>query len=345
MSKRILLANLDQRSVFLSLVQGENTARPMVAAITSPLSEELLDMCDLTWSSVHNSREHMVKAALAAKSLVGFETVRIPFDQCVEAEALGIELDFEGNYPKPKRFIERIEEFNFMGRGRTMMVLDVVRDLRQAIGPDFPILGGVTGPFTILNYLLGPAKTMFLSRRNPSLIKDYADRLSSSIANYAGEMVSAGADAIVIEDMASSPDVLNPMFFRTVEVEPLKKLTTMLKAPCILHICGDTLKILRDIPETGVKVFHVDPKTNLRIVKDLIRGVTLAGGVSTFLLLEGDEKSIVEASLSCLNLGIRIVAPACALHPKTPLENVKTMIKAVKNSAYAVGNTFWNNTW
>lgn len=312
----------------------------MVAAITSPLTEELLNLCDLTWSSVHKSRGHMVKAALAAKSIIGFETVRAPFDQCVEAEALGVELDFEGNYPNPRRLLERIEEFNFTGRGRTMMVLDVIRDLRKTVGPSAPILGGVTAPFTLLNYLLGPAKTILLSRMNPSVIKDYADKLSASIADYANEMVSAGADAIVIEDMASSPDVLNPSIFRIVEVEPLKRLTSMVTVPCILHICGDTLRILREIPETGVKVFHIDPKTNLSIAKDLIRGVTLAGGVSTFLLFEGDETKIIEASLSCLSLGIRIVAPACALHPKTPIENVKTMIKAVKNNARIIGNTF-----
>ncbi|MGB9718873.1 MAG: uroporphyrinogen decarboxylase family protein [Thermoproteota archaeon] len=322
---------MDPRSIFLSIVHGEDAERPMAAAITSPLTEELLNMLGLTWSSVHKTREHMVKAALAAKSLMGFETVRVPFDQCVEAEALGVELDFRDYYPMPRRLMERIEDFNFTGEGRTMMVIDVVRDLREAVGPGFPILGGVTGPFTLLNYLLGPAKTMLLTRRDLSIIKDYAGRLSASIANYAREMVSSGADAIVIEDMASSPDVLNPMIFRTVEVEPLKRLTTMLKAPCILHICGDASGILRDISETGVKVFHIDPKTNLRIAKELTRGVTLAGGVSTFLLLEGDEKSIVEASLSCINLGIRIVAPACALHPKTPVENVKTMVKAVKN--------------
>ncbi|MBO3831872.1 MAG: hypothetical protein FGF51_00590 [Candidatus Brockarchaeota archaeon] len=331
---------MDRRSLFLSLVRGGNMVRPMATAITSPLTEELLNICGSTWPSVHRSREHMVKAALAAKKVIGFETIRVPFDQCVEAEALGVELDFEGHYPKPRTLLEEIEEFNFMGRGRTSMVLDVIGDLREAVGPGFPILGGVTGPFTLLNYLLGPAKTMLLSRRDPDLIKDYTRQLSASIANYAMEIVSAGADAIVIEDMASSPDVLNPMVFRTVEVEPLKRLTSMLNVPCILHICGDALSILKDIPETGVKVFHIDPKTNLRVAKDLIRGVTLAGGVSTFLLLEGDEKSIVEASLSCLNLGIRIVAPACALHPKTPIENVKTMIKAVKKNARIIGNTF-----
>lgn len=331
---------MDQRSLFLSLVHGENIERPMAATITSPLTEELLDICGSTWSSAHRSREHMVKAALAAKSVMGFETVRAPFDQCVEAEALGVELDFEGYYPKPVRFLEEIGEFNIAGKGRTMIVLEAIRDLREAVGPDFPILGGVTGPFTLLNYLLGPSKTVLLSRRDPGTIRYYAYELSASIANYAWEMVSAGADAIVIEDMASSPDVLNPMVFRRVEIEPLKRLTSMLKVPCILHICGDTLKILKDIPDTGVKVFHIDPKTNLRVAKDLIRGVTLAGGVSTFLLLGGDEKSIVEALLSCLSLGIRIVAPACALHPKTPMENVKTMIKAVKNGALLLDNSF-----
>jgi [methyl-Co(III) methanol-specific corrinoid protein]:coenzyme M methyltransferase len=272
----------------------------------------------------------MVKAALAAKSAIGFETVRVPFDQCVEAEALGVELDFEGYYPKPRRLVEGIGEPDFLGKGRTMMVLDAIRDLRKAVGQDFPILGGVTGPFTLINYLLGPAKTMLLVRRNPSVVRNYIDRLSVSLANYAEEMVSAGADAIVIEDMASSPDVLNPTIFRMVEVDPLRRLTSMVDAPCILHICGNTLKILSDIPRTGVKVFHIDPKTNLGVAVDLARGVTLAGGVSTFLLLESSGKNIAEASLSCLNYGIRIVAPACALHPKTPIENVKTMIKAVK---------------
>lgn len=323
---------LNLRNLFLSLVHGEEMEKPMAAAITSPLTGELLDLCGLTWPSAHRSRGHMVKAALAAKSVMGFETVRVPFDQCVEAEALGVELDFEGHYPKPRRFLERVEEFNFIGMGRTIMILEAIRELRESVGPGFPVLSGVTGPFTLINYLLGHAKTMLLSRGNLDVLKDYASELSASVANYAEEMVSAGADAIVIEDMASSPDVLNPVIFRRIEVEPLRRLTSTLRVPCILHICGDTSRILGDIPETGVKVFHIDPKTNLRVAKSLIHNVSLAGGIDTFLLSEGSEEEIIKATRSCLDLGIRIVAPACALYPKTPIEKVKTMIKIIKKA-------------
>lgn len=306
--------------------------RPMAVAITSPLTDELLKSSGLSWASVHRNREHMVKAALTAKFILGFETVRVPFDQCVEAEALGIELDFEGCYPKPKRFLEKINEFDVMEKGRTTIVVEAIRDLRNMVSQTTPVFGGVTGPFTVLNYVLGPTKVMLLNKREPKALVEYAEKISMSIAKYAEEMISAGADAIVIEDMASSPDVLNPMIFRSIEIEPLRKLVSMLKIPSILHICGDTLKILSDIAKTGIEVFHVDPKTDLRVAKDLIREVALAGGIDTLLLLKGNEVDIFEAVFSCLNLGIKMVAPACALYPETSVENVRIMVNAVKRA-------------
>lgn len=317
------------RELFLSLVDGV-TRGFIAAAVTSPLTDELIKACNISWALVHTDRESMVRAATMAGSLFGLDTVRVPFDQCVEAEALGVELNFDGRYPKPRSFVEVLEHTEFLGRGRTRMVIEAVRVLRNGLGQDVPLLGGVTGPFTVLTYLFGPAKLLSMCRRQQGAVRATAEKLSVAIANYARELISAGADAIVIEDMASSPDVLNPSLFRSVEVEPLRLLTSSLDAPCILHICGDTFKILEDIPKTGARVFHIDPKTNLEDARVRAVGISLAGGVDTTLLLRGTGEEISKASVACARSGIRIVAPACALHPKTPSKNVRAMTEMVK---------------
>ncbi|MGQ9479452.1 MAG: uroporphyrinogen decarboxylase family protein [Thermoproteota archaeon] len=181
------------------------------------MTDELIRTCGLSWQSVHRQADHMVKAALYAKDFFEFENIRIPFDQCVEAEALGAEL-FEGRYPMPKRFLEEVDFQDLIGRGRTLIVIEAIRNIRNMYNGNVPIIGGVTRSFTALNYLLGPAKVLVLNTRHQNILRRYLDRLSKLISDYAMEMVHAGADAIVIEDMASSPDVLNPSIFKSIGV-------------------------------------------------------------------------------------------------------------------------------
>jgi len=321
---------MNARELLLSIASGEDAEGFLAAAVTSPLTAELVNACGSSWPIVHRDSDSMARAAVAAKSMFELENVRAPFDQCVEAEALGAELSFEGYYPRVKRFIEDIGSFDFFGKGRTEVVVEAVRRLRKAVGEGTPVLAGVTGPFTVLGYLFGPTRLMLSCRRNPSAVVATSQRLSAAIADYASELVSAGADAVVIEDMASSPDVLNPSIFRSVEVEPLRALTSRLGAPCILHICGDTSSIVGDLPKTGVKVFHIDPKTNLEVVRARAPEIPLAGGVDTMLLLRGTPEEVSKTAVACARLGIRIIAPACALHPRTPSGNVKAMARAVR---------------
>ncbi|MGQ9479451.1 MAG: uroporphyrinogen decarboxylase family protein [Thermoproteota archaeon] len=54
-------------------------------------------------------------------------------------------------------------------------------------------------------------------------------------------------------------------------------MTSRINAPCILHICRDTSKIIEDIPKTGVSAFHIDPKTNLQTAREKVRNIPLAG--------------------------------------------------------------------
>jgi len=86
------------------------------------------------------------------------------------------------------------------------------------------------------------------------------------------------------------------------------------------------------LKELVSECISVDSKVNIREAKNIISGKKLMGNVSTILLQNGPIDRIQNTSRNLLDCGIDILAPACGMSAKTPVDHIKAMTSVVKGN-------------
>ena len=83
--------------------------------------------------------------------------------------------------------------------------------------------------------------------------------------------------------------------------------------------------------------FHWDTKTGSpRHVRELAGSrLALMGGVSNYLLLDGDPDQVAAAAIEAIRGDTDIVGPECAIPLGTPLANLKAIAAVGRNAGTA----------
>jgi uroporphyrinogen decarboxylase len=83
--------------------------------------------------------------------------------------------------------------------------LDALRQIREALGPDWPIVSTVFGAYATGDRLTGGRLLEHL-RRDPSAVRAGLERLSDSLANHARAAILAGADGVFLSLQGAAAD-------------------------------------------------------------------------------------------------------------------------------------------
>jgi MtaA/CmuA family methyltransferase len=324
--------------VFDGLLNERQRYLPILA-VNQTVTAEVMKGVGAGWPEGHMDSDKMASLAIAGHLVLGFDNVRIPFDQTVEAEALGGRVAYGGELDFPEVHVPiegspadlKVAE-DVLSKGRIPVVLDAIAKARNGLPCNAPIVGGIVGPFSVGAQAFGLETYLKLTIRNPEGVSHSMEVITPFLVSYAKEMVKRGADIIAIEDMASSPDMLNPKFFRQRVAPHLKKLISSIEAPVILHVCGNATAIVADLVDLGAAAISLDAKTDLRKASKAARGkVKLAGNLSPVdTLLRGTPEDIKLAVNAAVEAGIDIVSPGCSLSPLTSTENVKALVQATR---------------
>lgn len=105
-----------------------------------------------------------------------------------------------------------------------------------------------------------------------------------------------------------------------------------LNVPLILHICGNTLDRMEYISKTGMASFHFDSKNDPQKAMDTVDGkISLVGNINNPATLYSRGPVEVRAEVfKCLDAGVQMIAPECAVPLSTKLENLLEIPRAVK---------------
>jgi uroporphyrinogen decarboxylase len=104
----------------------------------------------------------------------------------------------------------------------------------------------------------------------------------------------------------------------------------------MLHICGDTTKILNDMTSSGTDAVELDFKTDIRKIHAVCsRTTTLSGTIDpTGVLAHGTPAAVEAAVREILDVyqdSPRLIVNAgCAIPPMTPAENMRALIRAAR---------------
>lgn len=266
-----------------------------------------------------------------------------PFmDLTVEAEALGLEVTFpENENPAVRMHSIKTEEdleavkLRYKGiSGRMPLFINIVEDLARS----FSILKGayVIGPFTLAGELMGVSELSMNVILNPTLAHKFIEFATLVVKDYAKALLSAGADTIAV--LEPSAVMLSPRQFEEFSGRYFSFLVEELKAPLILHICGDTTHLLKKMAETGAVGLSLDSLVDLKEASKVVPdNIALIGNLDPVkVFLQSTPEEVAEATRSLLEKmrGVKnfILSSGCDLPIDTPLENIDAFMREGKSS-------------
>jgi [methyl-Co(III) methanol-specific corrinoid protein]:coenzyme M methyltransferase len=310
-----------------------------IAGCGGTICVDMQKSVNIYWPEAHKDAEKMAKLAIASYELSGLECVRVPFDFVIEPEALGCEIKYPSNldglpmvcghpYEKPEdlKMPERSLEL-----GRIPTLLKAIKILKQNVGELLPISSLLMGPFTLVGEMVGTSKLMRWCFQNPDYIREFVDFATDFLIELGKAQYDAGSDIVEVADPTASSSLIRPSMFRDFAKPALIKLADSLDGLKVLHICGDTNSILRDMAECGYHGISVEETTDIVKAKSLVGDVKILGNVSSkeTLLFGTPEEVKVEVKKS-IEAGVDLLEPGCGIAPSTPLVNIKTFVEAAK---------------
>lgn len=264
-----------------------------------------------------------------------------PFmDLTVEAEALGLRVDFPDNdNPRLKNHcVETVESLESVRRGykgisgRMPLFLNVVENLAKK----YSLVTGayVIGPFSLVGELMGLENLCLKLMMEPELVHKFLDFVFRVIKDYAKAILMAGADAVAI--LEPSAVILSPKQFAEFSGRYISCLVSELDHNLLLHICGNSTHLLQEMSGTGVMGLSLDSPVNLRQASEIVsENILLMGNIDPVgVFLQSGPKEVAQATRILLE-GMKgrkkfILSSGCDIPIAAPLENIEAFMREAR---------------
>jgi [methyl-Co(III) methanol-specific corrinoid protein]:coenzyme M methyltransferase len=305
-----------------------------------------LDHLGLRFGDVHADPWRMAAAALTTHQLFGFEAATLPLDLCVEASALGAQVDFRrelerSEFPRvvaplaaAPEALDTATRGPVAQAGRVPLVLEALRALRAQAGPDLAVGAWLPGPMTLAMQTVELGALMGRLAKDPAAVGHALDGLTDLLIEIGGLYRAAGADFLTIHEMGGSPGFIGPPAFGKLVQPRLKRLIAGLPAPRVLSVCGDTNRAMPLLAECGAEALSVDQTNRLSEARAMLGpAAILFGNIDPIgVLAQGDEAAVHQAVRVAVGAGVDAVWPGCDLWPDVPAANMRALVQAVRET-------------
>lgn len=340
----------------INSLSGEEVEITPVISVTQVGIVEAMEKTDAFWPDAHTDAGKMAELGSSLYELAGLECARIPFDLTVEANAMGCRVDLGSEDRTPQITKSPFDSSSdikvpedFLKRGRIHVILEAIDKLKGKYRDNLPIIVGMTGPLTLTGQLLGIENLVRYMRSKPHEVESALDKVLEASFQYADVICKKEPDIVCVADPTSAPDLIDPLQFKNMVKPRLEDLSREITTNKVLHICGSTEPIIRDMANAGFDGLSVEEKVDIARAKEEIKGgrktirvggrtmsmgggdktPKLVGNISTNQTLFMGSPNDVKAEVKqVLEAGVDILAPSCGLAPKSPLVNIKSMVEA-----------------
>ena len=206
----------------------------------------------------------------------------------------------------------------------------------EAIGKETLAMPTQWAPFSCAARILGTEALTMATIEEPDRLLDlirFSTELTWSIIGPILEHDDIlGAN---LSDPVASGDLISPNTFREFVAPFLKDLVGRIRAKgkyAMIHICGNTTRILDDIVDIGPHCFSIESKVDLKKAKEIFGGkVCVAGNVApTGAFLSGTPEEVVAEAKSCVEAwgkgGGYLLTLGCDFPKSVPFENAMALM-------------------
>ncbi|MHA1309475.1 MAG: uroporphyrinogen decarboxylase family protein [Candidatus Helarchaeota archaeon] len=265
--------------------------------------------------------EILANSQIKCSEFFGIDHVNVSTDAYREASAWGVEIDFSGHTPVPKKGTElNWQEFDNMetpdltSSDRIMERVKAISILSKKVGTKQCIIGWIEAPFAEIVSLFGMMNVFKINNKKwNDIIKKLIKRIVPVQLEFAKLQIEAGADIIGAGDSAISQ--IGPWRYKEACLEYTQKLFKDIQkyVPVLYHTCGDNSTIdkngndmLKLIAKSGASILDIDYQVNLKLAKQKIGNeICIRGNSNTSLLGKRDStpEEIINDVSNILEIG------------------------------------------
>ena len=291
--------------------------------------------------------ELAIEVSLQPYRRLDVDAVIVFSDILIPAEGMGMALELTDDGPVlPNPVRDRsaaIALREFDPEEETRFLMDAIRGLVRALGPEIPVLGFAAAPWTLACYLVeGQTKSGFAATKQmlfaePELMRLLLAKIARITARYLSAQMAAGATAVQLFDTWAGELGLDE--YRDFALPATQQVLDELEgdAPLILYTKASA-HLFEALTQVGADVLSVDWRVDLADAQARLGGrAALQGNVDPCVLL-GPEESVRAAARRAiektrglghiLNLGHGIL-------PATPVENALAFVQTAKTTPLA----------
>ncbi|MCK4280795.1 MAG: hypothetical protein KAX10_01665 [Candidatus Lokiarchaeota archaeon] len=243
--------------------------------------------------------EILADAQIKCSEFFGIDHVNVSTDAYREANAWGVEINWNSHTPVAKKNI-KIEDFNsietpnILENKRIQNRVAAVKKLHEKVGGNQCIVGWIEAPFAEICCLFDLINVLLLCKKKnwAEEIRGLIDRILPVQKEFAKLQIEAGADIIGAGDSAISQ--IGPMRYEKCCLNATRELFNYIQkdVPVLYHICGDNSVVngkgrdmLKLVSSTNAAILDLDYQVDLKMAKEKIgKNNCIRGNTNTMIL-------------------------------------------------------------
>jgi MtaA/CmuA family methyltransferase len=294
--------------------------------------------------------EVIARVHLQAVEKYKHDCIMVDTDTTMLAEAMGAGSECAPNEPgrivKPAigslDEVDRLKVINPETDGRIPALLEAIRLMCKQVGGEIAIRGNADQAAFDLACLVRGVEDFLMDLAeqpdNPRITQLLEICYQSHLAVHRA-LAKAGAHLTSLGDSFGGPDVVSPRMFKRFARPYEERLVKDLTADgifVVIHICGNTSRILDMLAEYEPCGFELDYKTDAAKAKQTTgkRHVLFGNIDPSGVLAQGTVEQVRDATRNLISVwkpGARfILNSGCAIPATTPSENIYALIEMVK---------------
>jgi uroporphyrinogen decarboxylase len=333
--------------------------RPDVIPVAPYLGNHGARVAGIPIDEYCQSGELMAQAQQRAWEIYGQDMVVPQSDNYYIAEGFGLEVEHHrDSTPTPKHPLLNVLDDIFHLRipnpqrdGRMPVYLEAIRRLGKIFKGKVAVRAPGTGPFSLAAHLLGTERfliELLMADRNPGgpeerALRQLMETTTQALIAFAKASLEAGADIVQAGDSLASTDMISPQMYEKWAFPFEKKFFSELNpaakpygAATLLHICGNTTRVLELMADTGAQILELDSKVELKTAKAKVgQRVCLMGNLNpTGVLLQGslaEVENAAKCAISDAGTAGFILGSGCEVPVAAPQQNIQAMIRTARS--------------
>jgi uroporphyrinogen decarboxylase len=294
-------------------------------------ADHLAELLGKPLSQVNRSGKLLAEGFLKAQKLYSSDFIIIFADVYVEAEAMGVKLQyFEDKNPQIIETMdyETIEPVEIAVKGGAQELLFSAEACKGKMGDDFTIFVSMKDPFSLAAMIIGVERFLgdlvFQPEKARSAIKICEDTQQ----DYLSAIINKGFIPLIGAPIASG-SILGEKHFRDFALKPILNLFTSIKlfrSYRCMHICGSLKEIVNPLAELGLDILSFEDY--IPELWEKAPTILPMGNVPTELFLGDDAEPVIQARDRCYKeFPIPfILSTACDLPAKANPKLVQAMM-------------------